>query len=117
VKIGLLDLFLQHTPPPLSINENADPTVPVDLDRVLASLARGGKASPGEPGVSAPPIVDRPALVPAGVVTDGLKDVMDLPPALAQPAGADLPKDSPLGGSLESSLLARSFRQAPIGVV
>ena len=35
VKIGLLHVFLQHTSASLTINENADPDVLVDLDRVL----------------------------------------------------------------------------------
>jgi secondary thiamine-phosphate synthase enzyme len=39
VKVGLLNVFLQHTSASLSINENADPDVPRDLDRVLDKLA------------------------------------------------------------------------------
>lgn len=39
VKVGLLHVFIQHTSASLSLNENADPDVPVDLDRVLATLA------------------------------------------------------------------------------
>ncbi len=39
VKIGLLHVFIQHTSASLSINENADPDVLVDLDRVLDALA------------------------------------------------------------------------------
>lgn len=39
MKVGLLHVFIQHTSASLSINENADPDVPVDLDRALASLA------------------------------------------------------------------------------
>ena len=81
-------VFLQHTSGSLSINENADLDVPVHLDWIFASLARGGKVSPGEPGVCAPPIVNRPALVPAAVVTDGLTNVTDLLPTFAQLAGA-----------------------------
>jgi secondary thiamine-phosphate synthase enzyme len=38
VKIGLLHVFVQHTSASLSINEAADPDVPVDLDRVLCAL-------------------------------------------------------------------------------
>lgn len=38
-RIGLLNLFLQHTSASLSINENADPDVPVDLDRSLQAIA------------------------------------------------------------------------------
>lgn len=39
VRIGLLHVFIQHTSASLAINENADPDVPVDLDRVLSALA------------------------------------------------------------------------------
>lgn len=39
IRIGLLHIFLQHTSASLSINENADPDVPADLDRVLGTLA------------------------------------------------------------------------------
>lgn len=38
VKIGLLNVFIQHTSASLSINENADPDVLVDLDRVLDAV-------------------------------------------------------------------------------
>lgn len=39
VKVGLLHVFIQHTSASLSINENADPDVLVDLDSVLDALA------------------------------------------------------------------------------
>jgi secondary thiamine-phosphate synthase enzyme len=39
MKIGLLHVFLCHTSASLSINENADPDVPVDLNRVVSQLA------------------------------------------------------------------------------
>jgi secondary thiamine-phosphate synthase enzyme len=39
VKVGLLHVFLQHTSASLSINENADPDVPADLDQALDRLA------------------------------------------------------------------------------
>ncbi len=39
VKVGLLHVFIKHTSASLTINENADPDVLVDLDRVLAALA------------------------------------------------------------------------------
>lgn len=39
VKMGLLHLFLQHTSASLTINENADPDVPRDLDRAIDALA------------------------------------------------------------------------------
>jgi secondary thiamine-phosphate synthase enzyme len=37
-KVGLLHVFLQHTSASLTINENADPDVLSDLDRVLDAL-------------------------------------------------------------------------------
>jgi secondary thiamine-phosphate synthase enzyme len=39
VRVGLLHVFLRHTSASLSINENADPDVLLDLDRVLDTLA------------------------------------------------------------------------------
>jgi secondary thiamine-phosphate synthase enzyme len=39
LRVGLLHVFLRHTSASLSINENADPDVLVDLDRVLDTLA------------------------------------------------------------------------------
>jgi secondary thiamine-phosphate synthase enzyme len=39
IKVGLLHVFIQHTSASLTINENADPDVPVDLQRVLDTLA------------------------------------------------------------------------------
>ncbi len=38
-KIGLLHLFLQHTSASLSINENADPDVPRDLEMAFRKVA------------------------------------------------------------------------------
>jgi len=38
-RVGLLHVFVRHTSASLTINENADPDVLIDLDRVLASLA------------------------------------------------------------------------------
>ena len=40
--VGLLHVFLKHTSASLSINENADPDVLTDLDRVLDTLAPEG---------------------------------------------------------------------------
>jgi secondary thiamine-phosphate synthase enzyme len=37
--IGLLHIFLKHTSASLTINENADPDVLVDLDRVMDTVA------------------------------------------------------------------------------
>src|ERR1700733_10335197 len=39
IQIGLLHVFLQHTSASLTINENADPDVPADLESALDSLA------------------------------------------------------------------------------
>ena len=39
VRTGLLHLFLQHTSASLSINENADPDVPLDLETSLSAIA------------------------------------------------------------------------------
>lgn len=38
IKIGLLHLFIQHTSASLTLNENADPDVPIDLQRMLDSV-------------------------------------------------------------------------------
>ena len=38
-RIGLLHLFLQHTSASLSINENADPDVPYDLEMAFRKVA------------------------------------------------------------------------------
>jgi secondary thiamine-phosphate synthase enzyme len=38
VKVGLLHVFIMHTSAALTINENADPDVLVDLDRVLDTV-------------------------------------------------------------------------------
>jgi len=39
VEIGLLHVFIQHTSASLTINENADPDVPRDLESAFNSLA------------------------------------------------------------------------------
>ena len=39
IEVGLLHVFIQHTSASLTINENADPDVPVDLERVFDTLA------------------------------------------------------------------------------
>ena len=38
-KVGLLHLFLQHTSASLTINENADPDVPSDLESAFNAIA------------------------------------------------------------------------------
>ncbi len=37
--VGILHLFIQHTSASLSINENADPDVPLDLESSLSAIA------------------------------------------------------------------------------
>jgi len=39
IEVGLLHVFLQHTSASLTLNENADPDVPADLERSLDALA------------------------------------------------------------------------------
>ena len=39
VQIGLLNVFIQHTSASLSINENADPDVPKDLESAFNAIA------------------------------------------------------------------------------
>jgi secondary thiamine-phosphate synthase enzyme len=39
VRVGLLHLFLQHTSASLTINENADPDVPLDLENAFSAAA------------------------------------------------------------------------------
>jgi secondary thiamine-phosphate synthase enzyme len=39
LSVGLLHLFLQHTSASLSINENADPDVPIDLESSFSAIA------------------------------------------------------------------------------
>jgi secondary thiamine-phosphate synthase enzyme len=39
LSVGLLHLFLLHTSASLSINENADPDVPIDLENSLSAIA------------------------------------------------------------------------------
>ena len=38
-RVGLMNVFLQHTSASLSINENADPDVPLDLEDSLTAIA------------------------------------------------------------------------------
>lgn len=39
ISVGLLHIFIQHTSASLTINENADPDVGVDLERSLCAIA------------------------------------------------------------------------------
>jgi secondary thiamine-phosphate synthase enzyme len=38
IEVGLLHIFIQHTSASLTINENADPDVPADLESSLAAI-------------------------------------------------------------------------------
>jgi secondary thiamine-phosphate synthase enzyme len=40
LRVGLLHVFIQHTSASVSINENADPDVPRDLEMAFARIAR-----------------------------------------------------------------------------
>jgi secondary thiamine-phosphate synthase enzyme len=39
ISVGLLHAFIQHTSASLTINENADPDVPADLESALSAIA------------------------------------------------------------------------------
>lgn len=39
IDVGLLHVFVQHTSASLSINENADPDVPADLESAVSAIA------------------------------------------------------------------------------
>lgn len=39
IRMGLLHVFIQHTSASLTINENADPDVPADLESSLSTIA------------------------------------------------------------------------------
>ena len=39
IEVGLLHVFIQHTSASLSINENADPDVPLDLESSMNAIA------------------------------------------------------------------------------
>ena len=40
LKVGVLHVFIQHTSASLTINENADPDVPIDLESSINSVVR-----------------------------------------------------------------------------
>lgn len=67
-EIGLLHVFLQHTSASLSINENADPDVPVDLESSLSSIVP--EDFPYEHTVEGPD--DMPAHVKASLLGSSL---------------------------------------------
>ena len=39
IDVGLMHVFVQHTSASLSLNENADPDVPLDLETMLSTIA------------------------------------------------------------------------------
>jgi secondary thiamine-phosphate synthase enzyme len=39
IEVGLMHVFVQHTSASLSLNENADPDVPLDLETALSAIA------------------------------------------------------------------------------
>ena len=39
IRVGLMHVFIQHTSASLSINENADPDVPIDLESSMNAIA------------------------------------------------------------------------------
>ncbi len=43
MRVGMLNLFLQHTSAALSVNENADPDVRVDMETMLNSIVPEGQ--------------------------------------------------------------------------
>ena len=43
-KVGLLNLFVQHTSCALSINENADPDVRTDMEQIFNRLVKEGES-------------------------------------------------------------------------
>lgn len=57
-----------------------------------------GKGKPAELGARVPLIVSCPGTVLSGVVSEELVDLSDVLPALAEFAGAPLPKDRPIDG-------------------
>lgn len=44
LQLGMFNLFLKHTSAALSINENADPDVPIDLESSLSAIAPEGRS-------------------------------------------------------------------------
>lgn len=68
LEIGLLHVFIQHTSASLTINENADPDVPADLERSLSSIAP--EDFPYRHTIEGPD--DMPAHVKASLLGSGL---------------------------------------------
>lgn len=67
-EVGLLNVFLQHTSASLSINENADPDVPVDLEASLSAIVP--EEFPYEHTIEGPD--DMPAHVKAALLGSSL---------------------------------------------
>jgi secondary thiamine-phosphate synthase enzyme len=67
-EVGLLHVFLQHTSASLSINENADPDVPEDLESALSAIAP--EAFPYRHTIEGPD--DMPAHVKASLLGNSL---------------------------------------------
>ncbi|MFH1715803.1 MAG: sulfatase-like hydrolase/transferase [Planctomycetota bacterium] len=74
---------------------------------------RGGKAKKTENGVCEPYIVNCPALVPQGVVTDALTDFTDLLPTFAELGGAKVPDDLQIDGVSIAPLLLGRQKDSP----
>jgi len=74
---------------------------------------RGGKAKKTENGVCEPYIVNCPALVPQGVVTNALTDFTDLLPTFAELGGAKVPDDLQIDGVSIAPLLLGKEKDSP----
>ena len=71
---------------------------------------KGGKTDLHEGGIRVPAIASWPGRIPAGVVSDGFGQHVDLLPTFCEAAGVELPASLPLDGL---SLLAQLTRGAP----
>ena len=63
-KVGLLHVFIMHTSASVSINENADPDVPRDLEMAFSKIAR--EDFPSEHTLEGPD--DMPSLVKSSMI-------------------------------------------------
>jgi secondary thiamine-phosphate synthase enzyme len=68
IQAGLLNVFIQHTSASITINENADPDVPADLESCLSTIAP--EDFPYRHTMEGPD--DMPAHVKASLVGSGL---------------------------------------------
>lgn len=67
-KTGLLNLFIQHTSAGLSINENCDPDVRSDMEKIFNNLVRERESCTTirwKAGTTCPPMPNRPWWEPA----------------------------------------------------